>query len=397
MTSRLTTSPACIVANEPEIDINLARRLRGSGLPSQPVLEINPQHPLVRRLNREPADPHLAEWAHVLFNQAVLTLGARIEEPAAFVSRLNDLLVTLSGAAEAVPDGTLTRTATLPRTRSLSRRAVCSCCAREAPGRQRPARVLPAEPAVGRRTCRPARRTTGCWWSATWPRRSRTSSGRCGRSPAGSAPWSGCPATTTCGLIRADPVQLRGEDRYQHLVALCRELGVITPEDPYPVWPRRRRARGDRPAVPALRLHVPPGRHQHQGRGAGPGLQDRGRGHRRSGAAPRPVSEPGGVVPGAGSTRPRHGWRPSTPACRPSWSTTFRSPANPPGSCATPSSPSGAAPSRRPTGTCGTAPGPWSTATCTSRGPPGRTACGSRRCRSATPRSRRSTRAARAG
>jgi molecular chaperone HtpG len=100
VSSRLTTSPACIVANEPEIDINLARRLRGSGLPSQPVLEINPQHPLLRRLNREPADPRLAEWAHVLFDQAVLTLGARIEEPAAFVSRLNDLLVTLTDADE---------------------------------------------------------------------------------------------------------------------------------------------------------------------------------------------------------------------------------------------------------------------------------------------------------
>jgi molecular chaperone HtpG len=98
VSSRLTTSPACIVANEPEIDINLVRRLRGSGLPSQPVLEINPQHPLLRRLNHEPADPNLAEWAHVLFDQAVLTLGARIEEPAAFVSRLNDLLVTLADA-----------------------------------------------------------------------------------------------------------------------------------------------------------------------------------------------------------------------------------------------------------------------------------------------------------
>jgi len=96
VSSRLTTSPACIVANEADIDINLARRLRGSGLPSQPVLEINPDHPLVRRLNREPADPNLAEWAHVLFDQAVLTMGARIEEPAAFVGRLNDLLVTLS-------------------------------------------------------------------------------------------------------------------------------------------------------------------------------------------------------------------------------------------------------------------------------------------------------------
>jgi molecular chaperone HtpG len=100
VSSRLTSSPACIVANEPDIDINLARRLRGSGLPSQPVLEINPQHPLLRRLNHEPADPHLAEWAHVLFDQAVLTLGARIEEPAAFVARLNDLLVTLSAGDE---------------------------------------------------------------------------------------------------------------------------------------------------------------------------------------------------------------------------------------------------------------------------------------------------------
>jgi molecular chaperone HtpG len=104
VSSRLTTSPACIVANESEIDINLARRLRGSGLPSQPVLEINPQHPLLRRLNREPADPNLAEWAHVLFDQAVLTLGARIEEPAAFVSRLNDLLVTLTDAGETPSD-----------------------------------------------------------------------------------------------------------------------------------------------------------------------------------------------------------------------------------------------------------------------------------------------------
>jgi molecular chaperone HtpG len=101
VSSRLTTSPACIVSNEPEIDINLGR-LRGSGLPTQPVLEINPDHPLVRRLNREPADPRLAEWAHVLFNQAVLTLGARIEDPAAFVTKLNDLLVTLTGDASDV-------------------------------------------------------------------------------------------------------------------------------------------------------------------------------------------------------------------------------------------------------------------------------------------------------
>ena len=100
VTSRLTTSPACIVANEPDNEVSLAHRLRGTGLPSQPVLEINPRHPLVERLSRDPDDPHLAEWAHVLYGQAVLTLGARLDEPAAFVGRLNDLLVALTGPAD---------------------------------------------------------------------------------------------------------------------------------------------------------------------------------------------------------------------------------------------------------------------------------------------------------
>jgi molecular chaperone HtpG len=100
VTSRLTTSPACIVANEPDNENSIAHRLRGSGLPIQPVLEINPQHPLIQRLNREPADPQLAQWAHTLFDQAVLTMGARIEDPAVFAGRLNDLLVTLTGQAD---------------------------------------------------------------------------------------------------------------------------------------------------------------------------------------------------------------------------------------------------------------------------------------------------------
>jgi molecular chaperone HtpG len=103
VTSRLTTSPACIVANEAETDFNLANRMRGSGLPSQAILEINPQHPLVQRLNREPDDPRLADWAQILYSEAVLTLGARIEDPTAFVTGLNDLLVTLTGEALAEP------------------------------------------------------------------------------------------------------------------------------------------------------------------------------------------------------------------------------------------------------------------------------------------------------
>ncbi len=98
VTSRLTSSPACIVANEPDIEMNLARRLRGSGLPSQPVLEVNPEHPLIERLNSRLDDPELADWAHVLYSQAVLTLGARIDDPAAFVTRLNGLLESLTGS-----------------------------------------------------------------------------------------------------------------------------------------------------------------------------------------------------------------------------------------------------------------------------------------------------------
>jgi molecular chaperone HtpG len=104
VTSRLTTSPACLVANEPDIEMNLAYRLRGSGLPKQAVLEINPGHPLVAGLAGEPDERRFADWAHVLYNQAVLTLGARVEDPAEFVERLNGLLVSLTGGAAAPPD-----------------------------------------------------------------------------------------------------------------------------------------------------------------------------------------------------------------------------------------------------------------------------------------------------
>jgi molecular chaperone HtpG len=96
LSTRLTTSPACIISNEPEIDVNLMQRLRGTGLPRQAVLELNPNHPLIQRLNRRQDAKHIGEWAQVLFNQAVLTLGARIEDPTTFVQRLNSLLTALT-------------------------------------------------------------------------------------------------------------------------------------------------------------------------------------------------------------------------------------------------------------------------------------------------------------
>jgi molecular chaperone HtpG len=114
LSTRLTTSPACIISNEPEIDINLMQRLRGTGLPRQAVLELNPKHPLIQRLNRRQDGKHIGEWAQVLFNQAVLTLGARMADPTTFVQRLNSLLTALTeeeaagtgedGASDEPPD-----------------------------------------------------------------------------------------------------------------------------------------------------------------------------------------------------------------------------------------------------------------------------------------------------
>ena len=97
VSSRLTSSPSCIVTDEPDTEFSVTRRLRGSGLPAQAVLEINPGHPLVARLRDEQDERRLADWAQVLYSQAVLTLGARIEDPAAFVTRLNALLEQLTG------------------------------------------------------------------------------------------------------------------------------------------------------------------------------------------------------------------------------------------------------------------------------------------------------------
>jgi len=98
VTSRLTTSPACIVTDIPDFDP--LRQLRDSGPPSRPVLEINPDHPVIRRLDAETDADRFADWAHVLRDQAVLTLGARVDDPVAFAERLNRLLVTLSGTAD---------------------------------------------------------------------------------------------------------------------------------------------------------------------------------------------------------------------------------------------------------------------------------------------------------
>jgi molecular chaperone HtpG len=104
LSTRLTASPACIVSNEPETDMTIAARLRGTGLPRQPVLELNPDHPLIKRLNRaRDDDARLGEWAQVLFSQSALTFGARLDDPATFVNQLNSLLTALTGGSAGQP------------------------------------------------------------------------------------------------------------------------------------------------------------------------------------------------------------------------------------------------------------------------------------------------------
>ncbi len=98
VTFRLTDSPACLIAEDGDISGHLARMLKAAGQKApdaKPILEINPHHPLVERL--DPASAHFSDWSHVLFDQATLAEGGHLDDPAAFVKRLNALL--LSGAA----------------------------------------------------------------------------------------------------------------------------------------------------------------------------------------------------------------------------------------------------------------------------------------------------------
>ncbi|MFZ1326085.1 MAG: molecular chaperone HtpG [Candidatus Contendobacter sp.] len=98
ISSRLTDSPACLVVDEHALSAHLERMLRDAGqnVPiSKPYLELNPQHPLVTRLQGEADVGRFGDLTHLLFEQAVLAEGGQLEDPANFVKRLNGLLLTL--------------------------------------------------------------------------------------------------------------------------------------------------------------------------------------------------------------------------------------------------------------------------------------------------------------
>ncbi|MCB1864836.1 MAG: molecular chaperone HtpG [Chromatiales bacterium] len=93
---RLTRSAACLVADEHDLNSNLARILKevGQEVPAhQPILEVNLAHPLVQRMADESDTDRFGDLARVLFDQSVLAEGGTLEDPAGFVRRINELLV----------------------------------------------------------------------------------------------------------------------------------------------------------------------------------------------------------------------------------------------------------------------------------------------------------------
>jgi len=93
VTSRLVDSPACIVVEEGDMSGHLARLLKQAGQQapaSLPTLEINPEHALVKKLE---GSERFDDLAHILFDQAVLAEGGSLEDPAAYVRRVNGLLI----------------------------------------------------------------------------------------------------------------------------------------------------------------------------------------------------------------------------------------------------------------------------------------------------------------
>ena len=105
-TRRLSTSPACLVGEEYELSRHMERILDAAGQKvdsTRPILEINPDHPMVARLAEETDPARRHDWAHLIFDQALLSEGGKLDDPAVFVRRMNELIVTLAQGDKAAP------------------------------------------------------------------------------------------------------------------------------------------------------------------------------------------------------------------------------------------------------------------------------------------------------
>ncbi|RDI42680.1 molecular chaperone HtpG [Aquicella lusitana] len=94
LSHRLTTSPVCLVRDQNALGPQMERLLKAVGQPvteTKPILELNPDHLLVRRLREDVAEGQLNEWIHILYEEALLAEGGALPDPAAFVQRINKL------------------------------------------------------------------------------------------------------------------------------------------------------------------------------------------------------------------------------------------------------------------------------------------------------------------
>ncbi|MDH5358953.1 MAG: molecular chaperone HtpG [Gammaproteobacteria bacterium] len=99
LTHRLTNSPSCLVVDSGDMSANLERLLKEAGhatAGTKPIFEMNPEHPLVVKLNQMDASERFDDWTHLLFEQALLAEGGQLDDPASFVARLNAMLLELS-------------------------------------------------------------------------------------------------------------------------------------------------------------------------------------------------------------------------------------------------------------------------------------------------------------
>ena len=99
VTSRLTTSPACLVSDDNDMGRHLEQILKASGqnIPgSKPILEINPEHPIIKKIDGEKDNDLFTDWSHILFDQALLSEGGQLADPVNFVNKLNSMIVSMA-------------------------------------------------------------------------------------------------------------------------------------------------------------------------------------------------------------------------------------------------------------------------------------------------------------
>ena len=96
---RLTHSPACLVVDEQDMSGHLERLLKAAGQSitgARPILEVNPEHRMLQCFADEVDEDRAREWAVIFYEQALLSEGGRLEDPAGFVRRMNDMFSAMS-------------------------------------------------------------------------------------------------------------------------------------------------------------------------------------------------------------------------------------------------------------------------------------------------------------